>query len=770
MKKLCILIFLISLVGILPSLLQNGCFVLATDMAAQQLPFIIETKRMLASGCPFWSWNHVIGDNFIASYSFYTITSPFVWLNCLFPDQWMLIGITITSLLKMLCTGMAAYAFLRKMSITTESSIIGALMYAFSSFAISNLFYYHFLEPMMVFPILLIAIERFLRKERCGGVCLALAAFLVFFINYYFALCSMIAALIYTLCRIGSSDIQEKPVRIIYGVGLVGVGLMLSAFVLLPTVMHLQGNPRQSIESTSITSLVMCSIERLYTLFEPKLIEGSNTAFLFNPYGSNAANVPVVGLLLAGLYTWRHRGWIGALIARSVVLYITPLNEVFSLFTDPGYTRWAYALTLFTILASMKFVDEKQPVKIRHFWIYSAVCCLALLLSYGLPMIHRYKSYGVLFEHSAITLNLIIQALFLFQMGLLLAYVRRSTSSMLLRCVVLMSLVYFPARVMMNTDLVNKSLYRTGWYGSVEKYLIDNRLPYNNGDFEWRTDFIAFYTNVSMLKNRPSVATFNSIQNPRAAQLLKAIGCKMGNHTIKAAKNAVSFDALMSVKEIVEYDHYKRMLDTLNMESPWTEPSRESCMVNERSGDGYTIYDNKYYIPMGFTYDRFVCQSKIDSLMANDPNADIPLLMLDNLVIPDSLAYVAATTTMEQGKLNKTIFLDSIVAERRKNVCTRFRGNTRGFTASVFMPHKNLLFFSVLSDKGFTALVDGKPAAIYPVNLGLSAVMVGPGNHTIEFRYFPPGWHEGLLITLAGLVLTIIVLILDIRERHKNDT
>ena len=83
----------------------------------------------------------------------------------------------------------------------------------------------------------------------------------------------MIAALIYTLCRIGSSDIQVKPVRLIYGMGLVGVGLMLSAFVLLPTVMHLQGNPRQSIESTSITSLVMCSIERLYTLFEPKLIE-----------------------------------------------------------------------------------------------------------------------------------------------------------------------------------------------------------------------------------------------------------------------------------------------------------------------------------------------------------------------------------------------------------------------------------------------------------------------------------------------------------------
>jgi uncharacterized membrane protein YfhO len=84
------------------------------------------------------------------------------------------------------------------MSVSTESSIIGSLMYTFSSYAVSNLFYYHFLEPMIVFPLLLMAIERFLRREPYGGVCLTLASFLVFFINFYFAACSMFAAFIYT--------------------------------------------------------------------------------------------------------------------------------------------------------------------------------------------------------------------------------------------------------------------------------------------------------------------------------------------------------------------------------------------------------------------------------------------------------------------------------------------------------------------------------------------------------------------------------------------
>lgn len=756
MKKLSILIALITLVGILPALLQYGCFVLVTDMASQQVPFIIETKRMLMSGYPLWSWNHVIGDNFIGSYSFYTLTSPFVWINCLFPDQWMLYGITFTLLLKMLCTGLAAYYYLRKMAISTEASVIGGLMYAFSSFAVSNLFYYHFLEPMIAFPLLLVAIERFLRRERYGGVSLILASFLVFFINFYFAVCSMIAALIYTICRMCSREIRVTPGRAIGGFLLVGVGLLLSCFILLPTVMHLTDSPRQSLDSTVFNAQVLYSIDRLYTLFEPKLIEGSNTAFVVIPYGSNAANVPVVGLLLAGLYALRRKGWIGALMVVSLLLYVTPLNGVFSFFTNTEYTRWAYALTLFIILASMKFVDEKQPLNKRHFWIYTAICCLAVIISFALPLFYYYRHYGEMVDNSAIWLNLIIQGLFLLQMCLLFAYVKRNTPSMLLKCVVLMALVYFPLRVMMNTDVVNKSLYRTVWYGSVQKYLLDNQLPSHEGDFEWRTDFLALYMNMPLLKNRPAVATFNSIQNKKMAQLFKATGTHLGNHYVRLVRNAISYDALMSVKEIIEYDNYLRQCDSINAVMQWIEPSRASCLVNKRKEQGYTTYDNKYYIPMGFTYDSFVPQSEIDSLMAADKQADVPLQLLANMAVPDSLTHVASTV-MERGTLGNDLSLDSIVAERRKHVCSSFSGNTRGFTATVSMSKRNLLFFSVLSDDGFTATVDGAPATIYPVNLNLSAIMVDQGRHEIEFKYFPPGLRVGLLLSFAGLVLTIIV-------------
>ena len=738
-------------------------------MSNQEVPFIIETKRMLMSCYPLWSWNHLLGDNFIGSYSFYTLTSPFVWFNCLFPNQWMLHVITFTLLLKMICVGMAAYAYLRKMSVSGEMSVVGGLMYTFSSFAISNLFYYHFLEPMIVFPIFLIAIERFLRKERYGGVCLALASFLVFFINYYFAACSMIAGLIYVLCRVMSKDIKIGFGKMIYGVLLIGVGAMLSAFVLLPTIAQLQGNPRQSFDLASLNHDFVYCFSRLFTLFEPKLLEGDNPAFqsliMFN---SNAANVPVVGLLLAGLYMMRRRDWLAVLVAIMVILYLTTLNGVFSFFTNPQYTRWAYALTLFVILASMKYVDERMPVKMHDYWCYAIIACLAVAISYAVGMYVNAHDSGIAFPRSAITINLIIQVIFLVQMIVLFFYVRSNSQSMLLRCVIIMSMIYFPVSTLMNTDAFNKHGYRSEKTGSIKQYLLENVLPYHTGDFEWRTDFLAYYKNVNMLKNRPAIATFSSVQSSYLLQLLPTIGSELEKITVKPCKSVLAYDALTSVKEIIEYDNYQKLNESLMFARVEPkEPSREPILCNKRVGDGYTTYDNKYYIPMGFTYDNYIEQSAIDSLMEKDEQADIPMQMLASLIVPDTLSPIAGSV-MKKGRISTNLSLDSIVNERRKNVCSSFTGDTRGFKATVKMSKKNLLFFSVPCDKGFKGYVDGVETTIHPVNMGLSAIMVDQGMHQVEFKFMPRGLLEGAIITFIGIVIVLMILIVETRRRPTS--
>ncbi len=190
-----ILIVIIATIGMIPGLFPTGgCIMTYQDITTQMLPFVYETKRMLASGVPFWSWNTFFGDNFLASYAYYTVFNPFTWINCLFPYKYLFQGFTIVLYLKFLVCGYVAQAYLRKMGFDERLSLIGCLLYTFSSWAITDLYYYMFLEPMILFPLLLIFVERFLRKEKhwCSG--LVMATFVVVAVNYYFASINLIAA------------------------------------------------------------------------------------------------------------------------------------------------------------------------------------------------------------------------------------------------------------------------------------------------------------------------------------------------------------------------------------------------------------------------------------------------------------------------------------------------------------------------------------------------------------------------------------------------
>ena len=96
MKKLFLFTLLILLVAFLPFLLLRGNLWFSSDFLYQEIPFILETKRMLVTGAPWWSWNTYLGADFIGSYAFYTLTSPFVWINCLFPSTWVAYSTALT--------------------------------------------------------------------------------------------------------------------------------------------------------------------------------------------------------------------------------------------------------------------------------------------------------------------------------------------------------------------------------------------------------------------------------------------------------------------------------------------------------------------------------------------------------------------------------------------------------------------------------------------------------------------------------------------------
>ena len=78
--------------------------------------------------------------------------------------------------------------------------------------------------------------------------------------------------------------------------------------------------------------------------------------------------------------------------------------------------------------------------------------------------------------------------------------------------------------------------------------------------------------------------------------------------------------------------------------------------------------------------------------------------------------------------------------------------------------------FLVLLDTylpGWTVKVDGQEQEILRANGLYRAVKLGPGEHTLEFDYFPEGFKEGLIITSITPVLGLIGYLFW-RRRMKN--
>ena len=66
----------------------------------------------------------------------------------------------------------------------------------------------------------------------------------------------------------------------------------------------------------------------------------------------------------------------------------------------------------------------------------------------------------------------------------------------------------------------------------------------------------------------------------------------------------------------------------------------------------------------------------------------------------------------------------------------------------------------VLSDAyypGWSARIDGQRAEVFPVDYAFQGVLLGAGQHTVEFAYAPRSFYLGLRISVAALVVSVAV-------------
>ena len=767
---------LIATAFFLPFIISGkGYFIFYGDFNVQQIPFYQMCHEAVRNGEFSYNWLTDLGSDFIGSYSFYLLGSPFFWLTIPFPNSFVPYLMGPLLILKFSLAALTAYLYIRRFTRTAFSAKIGGLLYAFSGFSIYNIFFNHFHEAIIYFPLLLLSLELLITENKRGFFAIMVALCAVS--NYFFFFGMVVFAIIYWFIRIISGAVKFRFTRFLTLVFEAVIGVLLAAFILVPSVYMITGNYRVS-EFLTGWSGILYGREQIYLniiecfFFPPDIpsrpvfFPGANVKW--SSLGGWLPLLSMSGVL--GFCISKKKHWLKRIICVSAFMAMVPvLNSAFYAFNSSYYARWFYMPILMMALATAYCIEDYE-IDWKAGFNRTALITVSIALVIGLfPQKIDGKYVLGLYTNAGEKDNkyffrfitaVIISVLCLIICRVLI-FVREKSTLLFKRglvfCLCIIITAYSCAYLYQGTSHSNDP----------ESIMIDSLiegeviLPEEDN---YRIDVYEGVDNTGMYLGYPTINAFHSVVSPSIMEYYDFIGIQRD----VGSRPKVEYSSIRNLLSV------KYLLDPVDNKS-FVGDDGKTLMDGYRymhTASGYYIYENTNYIPYGFSYDYYISRTDCDTLYSDTAKADIMLkaIVLEDKDIEkyslDMKSYVASDEEGLHLTDDKTLANDS--KKLSETSAISFTRDTKGFSASVDRSKTSLVFFSVPYSKGFSATVNGEKAEIIKANVGFMAVVVPAGVSEIRFDYATPLLKEGIIVSLSALIIFIIYIIPALIIAHKK--
>ena len=754
-------------------ILDGGFFHYAGDFNSQQISFYRYMNGFVKSagypdstfaGAPrnTFSWATDLGSGVMNAYSFYLYGSPFFWLSVLLPQSWLPYMMVPLLVLKFGVAGGGAYLYLRRYVKNTNYAVLGACLYALSGFAVYNVFFNHFVDVVALFPYLLWALDEAIYEDRHGLFAFWVAVNLLN--NYFFFVGQVIFLCIYFVCKLTAKDFRLTGRKFGHLLWESVLGVAMGCLLLFPAVLSLLQNPRTIDLSSGWGFLTYAKVQQYLAILLSWILP-PDSPYLTSVWSegvikwtSMTAYLPLCSLAGAMAY-WRSRKADSKkrIVAVCAVCALVPvLNSAFYALNSSYYARWYYMPTL--ILAAMTVNALEDPdvnldAPARGIgWIMLATLVFAVVPvrddTTGTWSFGVLKNPGQFF----VVLGFGLLGLMLYRV---LCSKWRQNSRFAQRMTAAV-LVFACAFTMVHIGIGKFGQWHTD-SDLVEQdtnaLLLKNDLP--EGDY--RIDTYKIHDNIGMWLDKSCLQYFGSTAAPSILSFYPGLGVKRD---------------VRSEPEITNY----ALRGLLSVEYLITTPEKRESFEDEADAgwtyladvDGYTLYHNDNYVPMGFTYDYYVTeatyQTSIKTLRSN--------LLMRALVLTDEdvAQYGKYLTELSEDMLND-LHYDSYTqdcADRRAHSCSVFQMNNAGFHAEITLDKPNLVFFSVPYDDGFAAYVNGEKTDILQVDEGLMAVLCPAGASSIDFVYQAAGLSASRVVTAVAIPVWGVYVACFVRRKRRS--
>ncbi len=251
------------LIAFSPYYLQGKSFIYDGDGWEQYLKLLIYYanylrdifKNILVNQkliIPEWDFKVGEGAGIIGSFHLYVIGDPISFLSVFVPDQYMYIFYIFGVILRLYLAGIVFSLFCFYFKKNNYYAVLaGTLSYVFCFWCLFNTSrHFHFLNPMILFPLMIIGIEELINNSR--PYMFSAMVFITAAVNMYFFCITVIVVVVYVFTRLVALyglNIREIFRKLIVIVEYSIIGVLCAGFIVLPMMFVLTDDFRLAVST-----------------------------------------------------------------------------------------------------------------------------------------------------------------------------------------------------------------------------------------------------------------------------------------------------------------------------------------------------------------------------------------------------------------------------------------------------------------------------------------------------------------------------------------
>lgn len=589
----------------------------------------------------YWDPNTFLGADNITSNAYYYLFSPFFIPIVLFPRSFVPQAMAILSIVRITLSGMFFRTYLKKMGASELSARIGAIAFAFCGWMAWYLWFNNFLDIMVIFPLILLGIEKVLQDKKPW--LLAFSLFILSISNFFLLPALTICAFLYAMWRyFHRLKLNNwKSNLSILGIGFMGfaVGLMMAMVVFYPCFIASQGSSRytgatyldrlkefyQTGDFENLLKIIFTwkgsNPNKGYDVYYPIInffippMSDRGTPLLSASYdqmsGSLWSATPITMLLIPAI--------IQSVREKKYTVFIAVIFFIFSVFSPfisyalfgftTEYLRWSIFLNTSIITYVTLYIDKmktafKWTLSVGALFTIIGIFAAGLSASYMLKEFSIFSERFSIFWTCAIEIAYVVVSYFVIRFFYDKKYVRY----------LLLAIVAIESIAVGNLVSVGHTSFYSEDTGNNNGVSINNSLSsvINNVNKNDSTYFRTYTTlnnghssNNGMINNYNGTQMFHTLYNYNVRDFKYWTGWSDGYNGWSAyymGKRA-NLDAFLGIKYYVVQKN-KTKMDILEDED--VNVPLHAVEVPELENDDFYVFKNDYVSQLGYSYDKII--------------------------------------------------------------------------------------------------------------------------------------------------------------------